>query len=242
MKFVQSILEMLVNIFFKIFFIILPHKKIDKRLSETIDLYKGDGFGELFVQIRAWDAPYQPVNKLIRMDAKVLDLGCGDGLLSNYLALTSSKRMVYGIDINKKRIVKAYKGIKNTKFEEGDILRAKIIQPDTIILAHVLHHLPSRDEQLKLLEKVARSLKKGNELIILEIDTKPFLKYLFTWFTDAFTVPILFEGKLFDFKFFYRKSYEWKKILTELNFDVKIKPVNKEMPFSHVLIYGKKLA
>lgn len=242
MSIVQEILKTLVNIFFSIFFSIFPKRKISKNLQDAIDLYKSDGFGEKFAEIRAWDAPYEPLDKLIRKKSTVLDLGCGDGLLSNFLAISSKQRKIYGIDINKNRIKIAYKGLKNTKFQEGDILKAKTIKPDTIILAHVLHHLPNKGEQIKLLTRISKDFKRGNELLILEIDKKPVLKYIFTYLTDAFTVPIIFEKKLFDFNFYYRKSSEWKNILESLGFNVEMKKINKGMPFSHVLIYAKKLS
>jgi ubiquinone/menaquinone biosynthesis C-methylase UbiE len=242
MNIIKKILELIISLFFKVLFIFVPRKNTSKDLQKTIDLYKGDGFAELFAEIRTWDAPYEPINKIIKKNATILDLGCGDGTLSNYLAITSKRRRVYGIDINKERVDKAYKGLENTKFEKGDILKIKIIKPDVVILAHVLHHLPSKNEQINLLKKITKNLGKNKELIILEIDYKPFLKYLFTWLTDAITVPILFEGKLFNPNFFYRKSGEWKKILTDLGYDVHIKKIDKGMPFSHVLIYAKKLA
>jgi len=242
MSYVKYILEKILSIFFNIFFLLFPLRNINKKLSESIKLYKGEGFGEIFAKIRAWDAPYEIIDKLTPKNAKVVDLGCGDGLLANYLALSSTKRKIYGIDINKDRISRAQKGIKNTKFETGDILKIKKIKPDVLVMAHVLHHLPTKNKQLALLKNISNQLKKNKQLIILEIDKKPALKYLFTYITDAIIVPVLFEKKLFDLNFHYRSSSEWKKILTSLGFDIKTKSIHKGMPFSHVLIYGKKVA
>ncbi|SRR5258708_37286422 len=242
MDMVQEIFKKTISLFFRIFFFIFPDNKLPQKLQETIDLYKGGGFSETFAKIRVWDAPYEPIDKLVKKNAVILDLGCGDGTLANYLALSSPRRKVYGFDINKKRIKEADKGLKNTKFQYGDILKIKIISPDVVILAHVLHHLSSKGAQVKFLQKVSDNLKEGSELIVLEIDTRPSLKYVFTWLTDGIIVPVLFERKLYDFKFFYRKSNEWKEMLVKLGFDVKLKKVNRGMPFSHILIYGKKLA
>ncbi|MBX4205651.1 class I SAM-dependent methyltransferase [Candidatus Microgenomates bacterium] len=240
MKIIKRFLEVLVGLFFTVYFLFNKKNKIPKTLEETINLYKGEGFGELFSQIRAWDAPYEPIDKLIAKNAKVLDLGSGDGLLGNYLALSSSKRKVSGIELNKDRAKSAYRKIKNTHFRQGNILKVDIGRQDVVILAHVLHHLPSKLDQEKLLSKISNALSKNKELIILEIDYKPFFKYIFSWLTDAITVPILFEGKIFTNQFFYRKRDDWKKLLTSLGFVVKIKPIHNGMPFSHVLIYAKK--
>lgn len=240
MKIVKFLMEFAVRIFFKVFFLFYGQPKHDSNLQKTIDFYKGEGFSELFAQIRAWDAPYEPIDKIISKNAKVTDLGSGDGLLVNYLAIASSKRKVFGIELNANRAKIAFKRIKNTSFKKGDILKADIPNRDTIILAHVLHHLPGRSDQEKLLSRISRKLKKNSSLIILEIDNKPMSKYIFSWLTDAVIVPTLFEGKIFTNKFFYRKSSEWKSLLRSLNFDVKVKSIHKGMPFSHVLIYAKK--
>ncbi len=233
-------MELAVGLFFKVLFLIEGEPKISPQLQTTIDLYKGEGFGETFALIRAWDAPYEPVEKLIGKSASVIDLGSGDGLLGNYLAIGSAKRKVFGIELNSDRAKIANKGIKNARFTKGNILEAKIPAVDAVTLVHVLHHLPSRHDQEILLARISKSLKKGKDLIILEIDTQPFLKYVFTWLTDAITVPILFEGRAFSTDFYYRKSHQWKQLLTNLGFSVSIKPIHKGMPFSHVLIHAKK--
>ena len=242
MKIIKKVLEFLLTIFFKVFFTFIPKTKISKNLKKTIDLYKGNGFASLFAEIRAWDAPYEPVDRLIKKNANVFDLGSGDGLLANFLSVSSPKRKIKGIELNKNRVKESFKGLKNTSFEYGNILKTKISSRyDVITMVHVLHHLPNKDSQIELLTKISKSLNKNKELIILEIDYKPFLKYALTWFTDAVTVPILFEGKIFNPNFFYRKSSEWKSILSKLGFSVKIKSIHKGMPFSHVLIYAKKV-
>ncbi len=241
-KIIKGLLESILRIFFKLFFTLTPKTKVSKNLRKTIDLYKGGGFAELFAEIRAWDAPYEPVDDLVKRNANVLDLGCGDGLLGNYLLISSPKRRVKGIELNKNRAREANKGVKGTSFEQGDILKTKISSVyDVITLIHVLHHLPGKESQVELLTKISKSLKKNKELLILEIDYKPVTKLVFSWITDAIIVPILFEGKLFNPNFFYRKSNEWKKILSKLGFRVKIKTIHKGMPFSHVLIYAKKV-
>ena len=242
MKIVGLILQVLVTFYFKVFFLLLPKSKIDRNLKAAIKLYQGQGFGALFAKIRSWDAPYSPVNKLIKPNAKVLDLGCGDGLLANYLAIASPKRKILGVELNKDRVKQASKGLANVKFKQGDILKENLEgNYDTITLIHVLHHLLTPGMQTKLLEKIARVTQPQHDLIILEIDRKPFLKYLFSAITDAFIVPILFEGRPFNFRFFYRTSGDWEKILSKLSFSVKIKSIHKGMPFSHVLIYAKKV-
>lgn len=239
MNLVKKFAEVLISIFFKIIFSFVKKRK-DKKLEKTIKLYKGEGFTEVFTKIRAWDAPFSEIDKLVPKNAKIVDLGSGDGLLANYLAIDEPKRKVLGIELNKKRVEVSPKNLKNTIFQEGSILTKKLPASDVFILAHVLHHLPSKKDQQSLIKKISRLLKKRKKLVILEIDKEPFIKYLFTWMTDAIIVPILFENILFTSNFYYRPRMEWKKLLTKNGFKVKMKLVNRGMPFSHVLIEAIK--
>lgn len=239
MKNLEKITEKVISLFFTIFFKF--RKPIqNKILYKTINLYRGSGFSEIFSQIRAWDAPFEDIDKLIPKKAEILDLGSGDGLLSNYLALSSNKRNVVGIEMNEKRVLISPKGLKNVKFKQGNILTHKLPKTDVYILAHVLHHLPSKIHQEKLLKKIAGVMQKKQKLLILEIDNKPKLKYITTWLTDAFIVPILFEQKIFNKNFYYRNRKEWYNLLDQLGFKIRIKKVHKGMPFSHVLIEAIK--
>jgi len=239
-KLAGALMRFAVTIFFRIYFAIFGKPKLDKPLIEAVGLYSDSDFGELFSHIRSWDAPYSPVNRAIPKKARVVDLGSGDGLLANYLAISSGSRKVTGIEISGKRHRESKKGVKNANFIKADILKARLPAADVYILAHVLHHLPSRGDQLTILEKLSVKMKKGQKLIILEIDKKPFWKYIFSVLTDAITFPILFESKLFSLAFFYRSKKEWEKLLLNLEFRVEAKNMDCGMPFSHVLIIAKK--
>lgn len=240
MKLLKKIMELAANIFFAAFFKVMGKPRISKNLKKAVSLYEKDGFGKLFSQIRSWDAPYEVLEKIVPKKGEILDLGCGDGLLVNYLALSSPKRKITGIELNSDRIEIADKGIKNARFLRGDILTKKYPKADSVILAHVLHHLPSFASQEKVLEKLSGILKKKNKLIILEIDNKPLLKYFFSIIVDSVVVPILFEGKVFATKLFYRTSSEWQRLLEELGFSVEVKSTHRGMPFSHILIEATK--
>lgn len=237
---IKRIMQLLVQIFFNIYFMLFGKPKFSRNLQAAIDLYEEDGFGKIFSFIRSWDAPYEILERYIPKSGVILDLGSGDGLLGNYLAIASTKRKVYGIELNKDRAASANKGIKNTHFSKGSIITTKYPSCSTITIVHVLHHLPSKDDQVKVLQRIVKHLKQRQRLLILEIDYKPFLKYLFSYLTDAITVPILFEGQLFTNNFYYRKSEDWRNLLESLGFKVNMKSVHKGMPFSHVLIEAVK--
>lgn len=238
MNVVKVLMQLLVTIFFKTYFFVFGKPKISSKLRKTLKLYeKEDSFFELFSLIRVWDAPFEEIENKVPKKGKIIDLGCGDGVLTNYLALKEKGRDVLGIELNEERVKEADKGLENAKFVAGDILEEDFAKADCILLVHVLHHLDSPDEQIKMLEKIEKKLKKDGELIIVEIDKKPFLKYVFTWITDAITVPVLFEGKLFSTNFHYRSAKEWIRILKEFGYKIETARPHKGKPFSHVMFY-----
>lgn len=209
-------------------------------VQRTIELYQLTGWKKWFAKIRFWDAPFEEIEKLLPKTGKIIDLGCGEGILVNYLALTGPRRKLIGIEKNRKRLKFAAKGLKNTAFFAGDVLKKSFPPADIILMVHLLHHLSSKTAQIELLKKARASLKKGGRLIIAEVDKKPQIKYLISWLTDAFIVPILFERKLYNFNFTYRKVGEWKRLLEKYGCKVNLQRADKNKPFSHVILVGKK--
>lgn len=234
---IKKILQFILRIFFGVFFRFSKNSVDIERLTK---LYQDEGFSQLFTKIRFWDAPYQMLEKLVPQRGKIMDLGCGDGLLTNFLALKSTQRELIGVDKNLERLKMADKGLPSTSFLAADVLKQEVPVCDTILMVHLLHHLPSFVDQEVILKRSQSKLKKGGQLIVVEINQKPFLKYLLTWIVDILVFPILFEGKLIDGRIYYRKSEEWKTVLEKLGFNVKIIPAHQGKPFSHVILVGDK--
>lgn len=235
MKLLRELTVFLLSAFFGFYFFIFGKPRVSKNLSKAIDFYKGDGFSSLFKLIRVWDAPYQEIERIVPKKGKIMDLGSGDGLLSNYLGLSSQIRNIIGIELNKKRFVESNKGVKNVSFKVGDILKSKMDKVDAILLIHVFHHLPSYGSQIKILEACKKNLNKKGKLIVAEVIHKPILKYLFSYFTDKLILPIVFNNKLFDNGIYYRKDSDWKKLFKSYGFSVKTTYPHRGRPFSHVL-------
>ena len=238
-KIAKTILIFLLNIFFALIF----RRDIFKNtnVKQTINLYeKKGGFVSFFVKIRFWDSPFKEIENLVPPKGRILDLGCGDGISANYLAICSPKRIVRGIEIDRNRIKSANMNLRNTKFVKGDIVKNDFKgKYDAILLTHVLHHLKSREDQEKILLKCKKSLKRKGKLIITEIIERPVGKYIFTYLTDTLIVPILFGDSLIDNKFYYRKQQEWTRILSQFGYESKVKIASKGKPFSHAIYICK---
>lgn len=235
MKFIKQFLVSLIEIFFNIYFYFFGKPKLSKDLKKAIDLYKGQGFSSLFKLIRVWDAPYQEIESIVPKKGQIIDLGSGDGLMANYLGISSKNRKVFGIELNKSRLIESDKRLKNVKFKVGDVLKSKIYKVDAILLIHVFHHLPNREAQVKMLEACKKNLNNNGKLIVAEIIQKPFLKYIFTYITDMLILPIVFNNKLIDLNINYRTDSEWEKLFKSYGFKVKTTYPHIGRPFSHVL-------
>lgn len=206
--------------------------------SRTLALYKKSGVKRIFSYIRFWDAPLVELERLVPKKGIITELGCGDGILSNFLALSSPEREVIGIEIDSERLKAADRGLKNAKYIFGDIRRKEIPASDAIIISHVLHHLSSYEEQEEIIRACRKKLKKNGVLIILEIYVTASPKYALGWFFDHFLVPIFFEGRFYS-GIYYRKRSEWEELLKLLGFKVKSINLTKGKPISNIAIICK---
>ena len=203
---------------------------IDKLLS----LYYGLGWKSIFARIRLKDAPYKQTESLMPKKGIIVELGCGEGLFSNYMALSSGKRKIIGIEIDKDRFKQANRKISNTEFLLGDATKTNIPQCDVIVMMHLLHHLRSFEDQERLIRNFRKKLKKNGKMVIIEVEPKLSWKYFLAWSADHFLVPWLFEKRIYS-KIYFRKRKEWERLLEKAGFEVKTHPADKNMPFSHII-------
>lgn len=91
-------------------------------------------------------------------DRVILDLGCGSGAFSRYLA--ESKIPLLGIDLCLNLVVAARKKINYAKFVVGDMEALPVSDEsvDLVVFSGALHHLPNIEIAVK---EAYRVLKKG---------------------------------------------------------------------------------
>lgn len=147
-------------------------------------MYSGLGWVSLFTKIRFWTGSFVQLEQLVPKKGKILDLGCGYGILSNYLALCCSKRKIIGVDSDLGKIKFAKRGLSNVSFSIGDATKMKFENLDCIILHDVLHHLESFKKQKKLIEDCKNMLSRNGILLIVEVDDSPLWKLILGRMTD----------------------------------------------------------
>lgn len=205
-------------------------------VTRVISLYKSSGWKRWFARIRIWEAPCWEVEKLIPRKGLILDLGCGEGILTNLWAISSKERKIIGIDRDIGRVNQANKGISNIQFRKSDILTVDLPKCNAIVIFHVLHHLNSFLDQERLINRCYKSLVKRGKLIIVEVDIKMTLKYLISWLTDHFVAPLLFNGKLYEANIYYRNKQNWLDLLKRTGFITRTFAIEENKPFTNLVI------
>ena len=167
-----------------------------------IFLYLKDFFISFFYQddqIPFWNhnSYYKWIKEELKEKINILDIGCGDGALVNYLS--NPNRIITGIDISKKCIDKANNYNKKnddikficSSFENFD---SKNVLYDGIIFCATLHHMDMEKALIK-----SKNLLTKNGIIIIVGLSKP--SSLFDWIIECLRfIPCIIFSKLHKMK------------------------------------------
>lgn len=213
----------------------MAQKSRQEILAEVKKLYWGLNWVGIYTYWRYWEYPrYIKMEKMLPKKGIIIDLGCGYGIFTNFMAAAGPKRKIMAMEADKKKIRIANKGFTNVAYFTEDITKAKIPKADAIILMHVLHHLNSYQEQEELLKAVVKKLKKGGTLLIDEVYNQPPWKRYFARVVDWLLYP--FEP------IFYRFQPEMLKLLRKHPLKlIKVENVDGHFaPFSQVAYLCRK--
>ncbi len=112
---------------------------------QLLERYKPLSAWESFYLRTRWRlCPFETVESHVPRKGRILDFGCGYGMLSNFLALKSPGRQVLGIDLNEARIEvakRSSKGHPEVSFQLGDVRDFQGIPFDAVVMTDVLHHI-----------------------------------------------------------------------------------------------------
>ncbi len=119
-----------------------------------------------------------------RVNGKILDIGCADGVFTNEIAKKTKAKKVIGIDVLKSSVdwaKKHWSKKKNLSFKVGNA--HELTYPDNsfgaVYALEVLEHVP---EPLKVLKEVKRVLApQGYAIFLVPSDNKLFQGVWFLW-------------------------------------------------------------
>src|SRR3989344_8176294 len=100
---------------------------------------------ELNKSLRLWRPQFPVILSLVKKDSKVLDIGCGDGVLGKML-IEDKNCLVYGIDLDKLGVKEAKrKGLKAQVLDADEPLPFKNKEFDIAINSEVLQFTKNPD-------------------------------------------------------------------------------------------------
>lgn len=168
----------------------------------------------------------------------VVDLGCGIGLFSLYMALCRPSARVVGLDISERRIAIARRsaeklGLSNVEFRVQDLRRWTPDRPAACVYAlDIFHHVDAGTGN-QLLETVHRNIEPGGRFILKDVDTRPLLMLLCCHITDLVMAP--------RSRVYYRSADTWKKQLGAAGFSpVHVHRMRDFLPYPHILLISSK--
>jgi SAM-dependent methyltransferase len=147
--------------------------------APVLDRYRDAPAADRFhVWVRWHSCPIPDVAVAVPTTGLVLDVGCGHGLVANYLADTAPDRTVVGIDIDPHKVAAARGSLR-----PGDATTFEVTAPgvlpdgpfDAVVIVDVLYLLDDAGRDRLLADAVARLAPDG-VLVVKEVTDTPPLK------------------------------------------------------------------
>ncbi len=201
-------------------------------------VYKGPDI-EWYVRIKVrLEDNYRFFNNIIPRKAEIYDIGCGMGMLTFMLTLTSKERSVKAIDYDETKISIAkncYSCNERTTFVCDDATKVSFERADVFIMNDVLHYLPV-EKQSELIIRCAEKLNKNGIIIIRDADTGMSEKHGNTVVTEKFSTGLKFNQADTGLNFVSRAVIEKAAVSAGLSFEV----VKHQKKTSNVVYLLKK--
>ncbi len=104
----------------------------------------------------------------------VLDAGCGEGFVTDYLARRDPSLALTGIDVSSEAIDYARKNFGHASFLVGSVLALPFgdASYDTVLCSEVLEHIPDWEQAITELKRVAR------HYVLITVPREPHFKVL----------------------------------------------------------------
>ena len=214
----------------------------DPLSGRVLSLYDGSPLAvRAHVRIRWATCPFGPVAAALPLAGRILEVGCGHGLLSLYLALASADRRVTGIDVDGDKVdaarAAAAKGGLAATFaavEGGDLPEGPW---DGIAIVDVLYLLAAADQR-SLLQSCAEALSPGGVLAVKEMAPVPRWKARWNVVQETAAVKLLgiTEGEELTFL----TPAELGSAMVAAGLEVSERPLHRRYPHPHHLLVGRK--
>jgi trans-aconitate methyltransferase len=187
------------------------------------------------------DPLFKAVEEAVPRQGRILDLGCGYGIVAHWLTLGSPGRTVTGVDndAGKIRVARAT-GPWNPRvcFEEADVLAWEYPACDCVLLCDLLHYLPHALKE-QVLRKAFAALRPGGWLVVREALQQPGRKHWLTAWCERWAVRLGQNKAAYGLHF--ESLSQHQALLTEAGF-VETTTLEDAGPGSNRLLVARKPA
>jgi SAM-dependent methyltransferase len=195
---------------------------------------------------------YLLVQGLIAPRSRVLDIGCGQGLLASLLGSASALdeqgrwpagweraplgARVIGIEMMTRDIARARAALGDrAEFVCGDMRSTAFPRADAVVILDVLHYVPPH-EQDQVLTRVRESLHDSGLLLLRIGDAASRRGFLASQWVDR-VVSVVRGHRVAPH--FGRSLTQWIARLESLGFTVQSEPMSAGTPFANVLLIAR---
>jgi SAM-dependent methyltransferase len=189
---------------------------------------------------------------LLSERARILDLGCGQGLLAAWLLAAraayregrwpggwppaAAPAQFTGVEINPREVARAHTALGDrARIVQGDIRHVDYGSVDAIVILDVLHFIDSSSQEA-VLRRARAALAPQGILLLRVADAAGGLGFTLGKLVDR-AVAFARRGRLV--KLTCRTASEWRGQLVRLGFMVEALPMSQGTPFANVLFVGR---
>jgi SAM-dependent methyltransferase len=139
-----------------------------RRKINRLYRYQGNAVEQFVFWKLRLDPVFLALDAVVPRSAQVLDLGCGYGLATHWLATFTDTRTFWGVDYDEDKIRVAQRSAPDhprIEFTHGDLLTCGYPPGDAVLLLDVLHYWTA-EKQLLILTKARQALRPGGRLVL----------------------------------------------------------------------------
>ena len=192
---------------------------------------------------------------LIPQGARVLDIGCGQGLLASLLRACAAMRAsgewpqawppapaaaeLTGIELMPRDVERARAALGEdggTRFVCGDMRTETFPACDTVVILDVLHYIPHA-EQDTVLKRVTDALAPGGRLLLRVGDAGARRGFAISQWVDRMVTRVRGHSVA---PVYGRTLAEWIAQLRQLGLQVEPRPMSQGTPFANVLLVAQR--